>query len=273
MMPRQTPSVPALPASSHIEQPCIETGSVAFAGSGPGDPDLLTLKVYKALQVADVILFDRLVSAEILDLAHDDAILEDVGKEGFGPSMSQDEICARLVAHAQTGRKVLRLKSGDPTIFGRLDEEISACEDADVPYHIFPGITSASAAVAALGQSLTQRGRNSSVRFVTGHDVQGFADQDWAALAREGQVAAIYMGKKAARFVQGRLLMHGADPMTPVSVVENASRTTQRIVSTTLASLPTDLAAADLTGPALTFIGLAPRQSATALTTLTMELA
>lgn len=276
-MPRQTFSVPALPKCLDDGQSFMDTskdtGYVAFAGSGPGDPDLLTLKVYKALQTADVILFDRLVSNEIMELAHNEAILEDVGKEGFGPSMSQEEICARLVAHAQIGRRVLRLKSGDPTVFGRLDEELSACDAANVPYSILPGITSASAAVAALGQSLTQRGRNSSVRFITGHDVKGFADQDWSALAGPGQVAAIYMGKKAARFVQGRLLMHGADPMTPVSVVENASRPTQRIVATTLASLPSDLAAANLTGPALTFIGLAPRQSATVLKTLTMELA
>ncbi|AUQ66161.1 uroporphyrinogen-III C-methyltransferase [Phaeobacter inhibens] len=256
------------PASS-----ALVAGEVAFAGSGPGDPDLLTLKVARALLQADVILFDRLVSAEIMALAGPQAQLEDVGKEGFGPQVSQEEICARMVAHARMGKKVLRLKSGDPTVYGRLDEELTACETAGVAYQILPGITAASAAVASIGQSLTQRGRNASVRFLTGHDMKGFADHDWAALARPGEVAAIYMGKKSARFVQGRLIMHGADRATPMTIVENASRANQRVIETTLERLPTDLAAAELTGPALTFLGLAPRASAQALTDLKMELA
>ncbi|MFS4580197.1 uroporphyrinogen-III C-methyltransferase [Phaeobacter sp. C3_T13_0] len=251
----------------------LVAGEVAFAGSGPGDPDLLTLKVARALLQADVILFDRLVSYEIMALAGPQAQLEDVGKEGFGPQMSQEEICARMVAHAHEGKKVLRLKSGDPTVYGRLDEELSACETAGIAYQILPGITAASAAVASIGQSLTQRGRNASVRFLTGHDMKGFADHDWSALARPGEVAAIYMGKKSARFVQGRLIMHGADRATPMTIVENASRANQRIVETTLERLPTDIAAANLTGPALTFLGLAPRASAQALTDLKMELA
>jgi uroporphyrin-III C-methyltransferase len=262
-----------VPAPSRSGMCCLVSGDVAFAGSGPGDPDLLTLKVAKALQEADVVLYDRLVSAEILALAGAQSQLEDVGKEGFGPSMSQQEICARMVAHAQAGKKVLRLKSGDPTVFGRLDEELTACEEAGIAYQIMPGITAASAAVAGIGQSLTQRGRNSSVRFLTGHDMRGFADQDWAALARPGEVAAIYMGKKSARFVQGRLIMHGASRATPVTLVENASRRNQRVLETTLDRLPTDLAAAGFDGPALTFLGLAPRHSAAALTALNMELA
>lgn len=262
-----------VPAPSRSGMCCLVSGDVAFAGSGPGDPDLLTLKVAKALQEADVVLYDRLVSAEILALAGAQSQLEDVGKEGFGPSMSQQEICARMVAHAQAGKKVLRLKSGDPTVFGRLDEELTACEEAGIAYQIMPGITAASAAVAGIGQSLTQRGRNSSVRFLTGHDMRGFADQDWAALARPGEVAAIYMGKKSARFVQGRLIMHGASRATPVTLVENASRRNQRVLETTLDRLPTDLATAGFDGPALTFLGLAPRHSAAALTALNMELA
>jgi siroheme synthase len=130
---------------------------------------------------------------------------------------------------------------------------------------VVPGITAASASVAAIGQSLTRRGRNSGVRLLTGHDIKGFADHDWAALARHGSVAAVYMGKKSARFVQGRLLMYGADRTTPVSLVENASRTDQRIVATKLDALTRDLDAADLTGPALMLIGLAPRAAETAL--------
>lgn len=238
-------------------------GHVAFVGAGPGDPDLLTMKARRALQSADVVIHDRLITAEILDLARREATIIDAGKEGFGPAISQDDINALITKHAGTGAQVVRLKSGDATIFGRLDEEIDACDAAQISWHIVPGITAASASVAALGQSLTRRGRNSSVRFLTGHDMRGFADHDWASLARPNEVAAIYMGKKSARFVQGRLLMHGADRTTPVSVIENASRPDQRILSTTLATLPTDLADAGFDGPALTILGLAPRAALT----------
>lgn len=237
-------------------------GHVAFVGAGPGDPELLTLKARRALDEADVVIHDRLVTPEILELARREATLIDMGKEGFGPSAAQDDINALIVEHARKGAQVVRLKSGDSTVFGRLDEEIDAVEAAGIAWHIVPGITSASAAVAAIGQSLTKRGRNSQVRFLTGHDTRGFADHDWRTLARPGEVAAIYMGKKSARFIQGRLLMHGADPATPVTLIENASRADQRIVETCLADLPTDLSAAGLNGPALTFYGLAPRDAA-----------
>ena len=240
-------------------------GHVAFVGAGPGDPELLTLKARRALDEADVVIHDRLVSPGVLELARREATLIDVGKEGFGASTAQEDIDALIVEHAAAGAQVVRLKGGDATMFGRLDEEIEAVEAAGIGWHIVPGITSASAAVAAIGQSLTRRGRNSSVRFLTGHDMQGFADHDWAALARPGEVAAIYMGKKSARFIQGRLLMHGADRATPVTLVENASRPDQRIVSTTLGALPADLSDAGLAGPVLTFYGLAPRDAATSL--------
>ncbi|MFK7874343.1 MAG: siroheme synthase CysG [Paracoccaceae bacterium] len=249
-------------------------GHVAFVGAGPGDPDLLTLKARKALDEADVVIHDRLISKEILELCRREAVMIDAGKEGFGPSMLQGDINALIVSHGLQGAQVVRLKGGDATVFGRLDEEIDAVDAAGVGWHIVPGITSASAAVAAIGQSLTKRGRNTSVRLITGHDMKGFADQDWAALANPGEVAAIYMGKKSARFVQGRLIMHGADRGTPITLVENASRPNQRIVQTTLEHLPTDLAEAKLTGPALTFYGLAPRAAAQALTDIkTQELA
>ncbi|MGJ5618905.1 siroheme synthase CysG [Sulfitobacter sp. MF3-043] len=234
-------------------------GHVAFVGGGPGDPELLTLKARRALDEADVVIYDRLISPEILELARREAVMIDVGKEGFGPSTAQGTINDLLVEHALKGAQVVRLKSGDATVFGRLDEEIDAVDAHGIGWHIVPGITSASAAVATIGQSLTRRGRNASVRFITGHDMKGFADHDWAALARPNEVAAIYMGKKSARFVQGRLLMHGADRATPVTVIENASRPDQRILETSLAQLPTDLAAAQMSGPALTFYGLAPR--------------
>ena len=249
-------------------------GHIAFVGAGPGDPELLTLKARKALDEADVVIYDRLISPEILELARREAIMLDVGKEGFGPSTPQESINDLLVEHGLSGSQVVRLKSGDSTIFGRLDEELDAVTAAGIGWHIVPGITAASAAVASIGQSLTKRGRNASVKFLTGHDMQGFADHDWAAMARPDEVAAIYMGKKSARFVQGRLIMHGADRATPVTVIENASRPDQRVLSTTLAHLPADLADANMTGPALTFYGLAPRAAAEiASTVITREFA
>ena len=239
-------------------------GRVEFVGAGPGDPELLTLKARKALDTADVVIHDRLVPPAILELARREATIVDVGKEGFGPSTRQSDINALMVRHALLGAQVVRLKSGDATVFGRLDEEIDALGEAGIAYAIVPGITAASAAVATIGQSLTKRRRNASVRFLTGHDMNGFADHDWAALAQPGEVAAIYMGKRSARYIQGRLMMHGADPATPVTVIENASRPDQRILDTSLSRLEPDLSAAGMTGPALTLFGLAPRNAAAA---------
>ncbi|NNJ68579.1 MAG: uroporphyrinogen-III C-methyltransferase, partial [Boseongicola sp.] len=240
-----------------------QAGHVTFVGAGPGDPELLTIKARRALHEADVVIHDRLVTPEVLELARREALIIDAGKEGFGPSMKQTDIDALIVEHALMGAHVVRLKSGDPTVFGRLDEEIDAVTDAGVNYSIVPGITSASAAVASIGQSLTKRDRNASVRFVTGHDMKGYAEHDWRALAEPGQVAAIYMGKKASRFVQGRLMMHGAASDTPVTVIENASRADQRVLESRLSALPDDIAASEMDGPALILFGLAPRTTTT----------
>ncbi len=249
---------------THLTAPEKE-GSVDLVGAGPGDPDLLTLKARKALDAADVVIHDRLVTPEILELARREALVIDAGKEGFGKAMAQDDINVLIVEHAKAGAHVVRLKAGDPTVFGRLDEEIEACDAADVTWRIIPGITAASAAVAGIGQSLTKRQRNASVRLLTGHDMKGFADHDWRTLAAQGEVAAIYMGKRSARFIQGRLMMHGADPANPVTFIENASRPDQRIIATTLAEMADALSDARLTGPALTLYGLAPRAAMIAL--------
>ena len=238
-----------------------KSGHVDLVGAGPGDPELLTLKARNAIDKADVVIHDRLVTPGILELARREAIIIDAGKEGFGQSMPQSQIDALIVQHALDGHHVVRLKAGDPTVFGRLDEEIEALVAHDISYSIVPGITAASAAVAGIGQSLTKRGRNSAVRLITGHDTKGYADHDWRALAAPGEVAAIYMGKKSARFIQGRLLMHGADPLTPVTIVENASRPDQRVIATTLAEMEPTMTNAGLTGPAITFLGLAPRDA------------
>jgi uroporphyrin-III C-methyltransferase len=231
--------------------------SVTFVGAGPGAAAHLTLGAYHALQAAEVVIHDRLVGPEVLALIPATAQRVNVGKEGFGPSTSQQAIDAALVAHAQSGKRVVRLKGGDCGIFGRLDEEMDALEAAGIPFTILPGLTSATVAAAQIGQSLTRRGRNTALRILTGHDIDGFADHDWAGIARQDEVAAIYMGKKSARFIQGRLLMHGASAATPVSIVANVSRPDQQIIGTTLADLPAAVATA--TGPAVLLVGLAPR--------------
>ncbi|MEM7723903.1 MAG: siroheme synthase CysG [Pseudomonadota bacterium] len=248
-------------------------GRVDLVGAGPGDPDLLTLKARKLLDQADVVIYDRLVSKDILELARREAVMVNAGKKGFGPSMKQGDICALMVEHATEGAHVVRLKSGDPGVYGRLDEEIDALTEAGIDWAICPGITAASAASAQIGQSLTKRGRNSSLRFLTGHDVKGFAEHDWRQLAREGEVAAIYMGVRGSRFLQGRLMMHGAAPDTPVTAIENASRADARVYETTLARLPADLEAASPDGPVIILYGLAPRAAQASLPILQEEFA
>lgn len=239
---------------------------ILFVGAGPGAAEYLTLGALRAIEAADVVIHDRLVGPEVMALIPSRATLVDVGKEGFGPQVAQGAINAALVAHGQTGARVVRLKGGDGGIFGRLDEEIEAVEAAGLAFRILPGLTAATVAAARIGQSLTRRGRNASLRIVTGHDMAGFAEQDWRGLARAGEVAAIYMGKKSARFIQGRLMMHGATRQTPVTVVANVSRADEAIVAATLATLPEAVAMAD--GPAVILLGLSPRAAAAALETL-----
>ncbi len=234
-------------------------GHVALVGAGPGDPELLTLKARKLLHEADVIIHDTLISADILELARREAKIIHAGKTGFGTHTPQEDIHALMVEHARTGAQIVRLKSGDVGIYGRLDEEIDALDAEGIDWSVVPGITAASAAVATIGQSLTKRGRNQDLRFLTGHDVAGFAEQDWRSLAAQDTVAAIYMAKRGSRYLQGRLMMHGAAADTPVTVVENVSRADQRIHATTLQDLPETAQAC--TGPAILLYGLSPRRA------------
>jgi uroporphyrin-III C-methyltransferase/precorrin-2 dehydrogenase/sirohydrochlorin ferrochelatase len=238
-------------------------GRVDLVGAGPGDPDLLTQRARRLLDSADVVIHDRLVPQQILDLARREAVFVPVGKEGFGPSTPQDDINAAMIAHATAGLQVVRLKGGDATIFARLEEETEALDAAGIDWAVVPGITAASAAAAALGRSLTRRGRNAELRILTAQDVAGLAEHDWRDLARAGSVAAIYMGKRAARFLQGRLLMHGAAPDTPVSIVESASRPDQRIIASRLDRLSADLTDAAPHGPVVLMLGLSPARAAT----------
>jgi uroporphyrin-III C-methyltransferase len=244
----------------------LPTERVVFVGAGPGSAAHLTLAAYWALQNAEVVIHDRLVGGEVLALVPATTRLIDVGKQGFGPSTLQSTINTTLVDCAVSGAKVVRLKGGDCGIFARLDEEISALEGAGIAYSILPGLTSATVAAACIGQALTSRGRNASVRILTGHDMQGFAEHDWRSLCRPGEVAAIYMAKKSARFIQGRLMMHGADITTPITLVQNVSRSDQRIIATCLGALAD--AVSTLTGPTVILYGLAPRQAVVALQSL-----
>lgn len=235
---------------------------VLFVGAGPGSADHLTLGALRAITTADVVVHDRLVGAEVLALLPPRVRRIDVGKAGFGASTAQADIDATLVAEARSGARVVRLKGGDCGIFGRLDEEIAALEAAGIGFAILPGLTTATVAAARIGQSLTRRGRNAGLRILTGHDMAGFAEQDWRGLARPGEVAAIYMGKRSARFIQGRLMMHGASGDVPVTIVENAARPQERVIAATLATLPQ--AVAGIIGPAIILFGLAPRAPAVA---------
>ena len=182
-----------------------------------------------------------------------------VGKTPGKLSIGQDAINEILVDKASDGLSIVRLKSGDPLIFGRADEEINALIQASIPVSIIPGITSAAAAAVSINASLTTRGTNKAVALLTGHDAKGFAEQDWESLARPGGRAAVYMGIGAAGFIKERLLHHGADGSHPVTVVENASRPNQKIIYTKLQQLPDDITKGGVKGPAILLIGYSER--------------
>jgi len=229
-------------------------GVVWLVGAGPGDPELLTLKALKALQGAEVVVHDGLVSQEILDLAPAAARRISVAKRKSRHSYGQDEINRMLVAFALEGLEVVRLKGGDPFIFGRGGEELEACREAGVECRVVPGITTALAAGASAGAPLTHRGAAQAVTFVTGHAAKGESpDLDWAALARPNHTVVIYMGLSTAAEIAGRLMAAGRSASTPALIVENASRADERRVVTTLSGLAD--AAAGLSGPALLVVG------------------
>lgn len=248
-------------ARQTTEDTADKTGFVHIVGAGPGDPDLLTVGALRVMHSADVVIYDRLVSEEVLSLCRREAEYIYVGKIPGGVSTRQEKINRIMVETAQSGSTVIRLKSGDPLVFGRAEEEFAALDAAGIDFKIHPGITAATAAAASLRHSLTVRGENTAAILATGHDEAGFAELDWTALAKPDARATIYMGLRAARFIQGRLLLHGADSATPVSVVENASRSNEIILRTTIGELPDELAAQGIKGPAVVMIGYDVRQA------------
>lgn len=233
-------------------------GTVWLVGAGPGDPELLTRKAERLIRSASVLFHDALVGPGVLDLAAPGARLVQVGKRSGRHSKGQGEINRLIVAAALAGGRVVRLKGGDPAIFGRATEELDACRAAGVPVAVCPGVTAASAAAAGLGLSLTLRGMARKLVFVTAHARAGEAlDLDWQALADPQATLAIYMGKAAAGEVSRQLVGAGLAPDTPVALVENASLPDERHFQTRLDLLPLAARAALGTGPALLLIGTA----------------
>ena len=234
-------------------------GSAVLVGAGPGDPELLTLKAVRALQSADVVLYDDLVSPRVVEMARREAARINVGKRGYKPSCTQEDISALIVALAQEGKRVVRLKGGDPMIFGRANEEIAALRAAGIAIEIVPGVTSAGAAAAALQSSLTERDVARRVQFITAHGRDGHLprDLDWAALADPRATTVVYMGVKTLAELSARLIAQGLPGGTPACMVERASWVDERVVRSTIALLPEVLAALRPQGPCLILIGLA----------------
>lgn len=233
------------------------SGFVSFVSSGPGDPELLTLKAVSRLQAADAVLFDDLSAGPILQHARAGADLVGVGKRAGRASPKQDHVSRLLVDYARSGAKVVRLKSGDSGLFGRLEEEIVALREAGIGYEIIPGVPSAMAAAAAAGIPLTRRLTARRVQFVTGHDVTGALPEDlnFAALADPQATTVIFMGKRTFGELTRRLTGAGMSPDTPALLAESVSTPAQKLVRGTLASMERLIAEEAADGPALILLG------------------
>ena len=247
----------------------VENGSVTLVGAGPGDPELLTLRAVRALQSADVILFDDLVSRDVLDFARREARKMLVGKTGFGPSCTQEDINALMVGLARQGKRVVRLKGGDPLIFGRAAEEIAACEAAHIAVDVVPGITAAQGAAAALRIPLTDRKRARRLQYVTGHARSGAlpADLDWQSLADPSTTTAIYMPTRTLVALVEKATAEGLDPQTPALAIARATRPDQATITAPIGELPALIAQAKLPGPVLVMVGCVIGQPTAALCT------
>ena len=251
-------------AATLDEGAAVEQGSVMLVGAGPGDPELLTLRAVRALQSADVILIDDLVAPAILDFARREAKKMLVGKTGFAPSCRQGEINGLMVSLAKAGKRVVRLKGGDPLIFGRTGEEIAACRSAGVTVEVVPGISAAQGAAGRLGVSLTQRRLARRVQYVTGHGANGRlpSDLDWASLADRSTTTVVYMPKRTLAELAATAMAHGLAPDTPAIAVASGTRPEQEIVRATIADVARRLDDAAPGGPVLVMIGRALAQCA-----------
>jgi uroporphyrin-III C-methyltransferase len=241
--------------STHLGLPDFESGHVWLVGAGPGDPGLLSVLALHALERADVVVYDALVDSRILDLARPGAVLDFAGKRGGRPSPSQPDISARLIRLAGEGSRVLRLKGGDPCVFGRGGEEALALASAGVPFRIVPGITAGIGGLAYAGIPLTHRDTNSAVTFLTGHDSEGTVPGglDWSAIARGAPVLVLYMGARHLPSIAERLMSGGRRSEEPVAVISKATTPAQRVVVSTLGGVAT--AAAGFESPSIIVIG------------------
>lgn len=230
-------------------------GEVMLVGAGPGDPELLTIKALRALQDADVILYDRLVSDAILDFARREATRICVGKSPGGVSTTQAEINHLLIRHATEGKRVVRLKGGDPFIFGRGGEELEALATAQIDFSVVPGITAASGCAAYAGIPLTHREHAHSVSFVTGHADKNGKEPDWRALAMPGATAVFYMGLARLEHIVRKLLEHGAAATLPTAIVAHGTLPNQRVIAATLGTILDAASPAALESPALLVVG------------------
>jgi uroporphyrin-III C-methyltransferase/precorrin-2 dehydrogenase/sirohydrochlorin ferrochelatase len=244
-------------AETEDEGDKVESGSVTLVGAGPGDPELLTLRAVRALQSADVILIDDLVAPEILDFARREAKKMLVGKTGYAPSCKQDEINALMIGLAKAGRRVVRLKGGDPMIFGRAGEEVAACRAANIPVEVVPGITAAQGAASRLKISLTHRHDARRLQYITGHGANGSlpADIDWVSLADPSVTTVVYMPTRTLEQLVERAVLAGLDPATPAVAVARATQPDQQVLAAPVGELPARLAAMPLSGPVTVMIG------------------
>lgn len=230
-------------------------GEVYLVGAGPGDPDLLTFKALRLMQRADVIVYDRLIGSQVLDLVRRDAERVYVGKRRNQHELPQEDISRLLVTLARQGKRVLRLKGGDPFIFGRGGEEIELLANEGIPFQVVPGITAASGCASYAGIPLTHRDHAQSCVFVTGHAKNGRPDVDWSVLLQPNQTVAIYMGLAMLPELTREFIARGTDPDLPVAVVDNGTRQNQQVVTGSVATIADAVAASGIKGPALTFIG------------------
>lgn len=230
-------------------------GTVYLVGAGPGNPELLTLRALKVLQRADVVLYDHLVGDAILTLARRGAKRIYVGKQRSNHSLPQAEINALMIRLARAGKRVVRLKGGDPFLFGRGGEEIETLAASRVPFEIVPGITAALGVAAYAGIPLTHRDHAHACVFATGHLKDGTLDLDWDALARPRQTVVIYMGLYALPRLCRELIAHGLSPDTPAAIIQHGTLPTQRVLTGTLDTLPLRTAAAGLQPPTLVVVG------------------
>ena len=231
------------------------TGRVYLVGSGPGNPELLTLRAWRLLQSADVVLYDHLVGADILAMVRAEAQRIYVGKERSNHTLPQGEINALMVRLAREGRSVLRLKGGDPFVFGRGGEEIETLAAAGIPFEVVPGVTAATGVSAYAGIPLTHRDYSHACVFVTGHLKDGTMNLDWPALARPNQTIVVYMGLLGLPVLCQQLIAHGLAAATPAAVVQQGTTENQRVVCGTLATLPLTAIKAGLTPPTLIIVG------------------